>query len=317
MKIEISDDVHSRLETAAKSCGMDLSAFTDKVFNAALPLPSPDVVEEPSKVSSVAHWLGKVRKKIASGPKDGPKERFYFRGEPSCYPRLIPKLHRNSALLRAAYDCAGAPAVNIQMNVLGRMQRHTAQYHYDNTVIGKLDGFWEWMCIAQHHGYPTMLLDWTLNPLVALFFAIDDPNGKYEDHDARIWLMTLKPRDLRRDLTVHVGEDSISRGDASLASHIPPQRQVNLDNPLIVVPRILTRRIEAQAGRFVYWPHETGMDLTDPSNPNCPWQSLICYRISSKEKKRIREQLGLFRIHAGTMYADLDNYARYISDGGL
>lgn len=48
------------------------------------------------------------------------------------------------------------------------------------------EDYWALLALAQHHGYPTPLLDWTKSPYVALFFAFKDI--KKEEHDGFVRL---------------------------------------------------------------------------------------------------------------------------------
>lgn len=142
---------------------------------------------------------------------------------------------------------------------------------------------WEFLALARHHGVPTRLLDWTENPLAALFFAVENP----EQGDSAVWCYTYVEREKRLDTQAHPNPLVLDR----LVLYRPPH----------VHPRIWT-----QSGMFtVHPPHFKQMDE--------PWGlPPTRIRIPHDARPRLRVELQRLGVHRASLFPDLDGVGQHV-----
>ncbi len=106
------------------------------------------------------------------------------------------KIHRWRSAY--AYRGLGSKEYDLKTSLIrlggdySELERHIIRNFkkYSYRAIIEDDTIWHWLSIAQHHGLPTRLLDWTFSPYIALHFATANMN--MYDCDGVIWSVNYK-----------------------------------------------------------------------------------------------------------------------------
>jgi len=241
-------------------------------------------------------------------PSQGRLNKFFiFRGQTAAYGEKGERL--NPSVFR--YLDYASPDIEreIYTDFYNRIR-----FHPSLTI--DLNNPWELLCYAQHIGVPTRLLDWTINPLIAAYFAVEDGyKNRKELKDGIIFILNVTAFAAQHGEVERLGYRGVNISDLpqnhSFLKWLGAKR-TNRKNTLkgiqIIQPPLIDSRIQAQSALF-------SVDL-DSKNPHDSGfgASLAHFTIPAASKAQIKTQLYRMGIHAGAIYPDVNGLGRFLTD---
>jgi hypothetical protein len=225
---------------------------------------------------------------------------YAFRGLP-CSSHTL-----STSLARLAADKGDAAL--LEQSLL----RNFRKYAHTRASNG-VDSIWHWLALAQHHGLPTRLVDWTYSPFVSLHFATEDP-ASYT-HDGLVWCVNfvkahqLLPTPLRKLLDAE-HSDALTVEMLSVFESLDAFDALSSD-PFVafIEPPSLDDRILNQFALF-----------SIVSNPGADLEGWIAAHedlvrrvvVPAELKWEVRDKLDQANINERTLFPGLDGLSRWL-----
>lgn len=226
------------------------------------------VVHNSSSLAGFEEWIDKVK---------GKTDTTIYRGQRKNYP-LLPNICRNSET-----DL-------LLVNERGLLTAFKEKAPRCLQVVPKND--WEWLVVAQHHGLHTRLIDWSYDPYVALWFALE--KSKQDDSRPEVWVMNP----LKGDVIENFKNTRPFSG-----------QRTKVFNSSFGIPRL-----NAQKGCFVLFKHiENTRNGFVPLEKNKELRKRVGrIRIQNHSVTRIMKQLNAMGYNRDSLFPDIDRVAKLV-----
>ncbi len=236
---------------------------------------------------------------------DAQVDRMWFRGTRNVNYKLIPRAYWK--------ECAKQ-----EINLFSTFQSNSLAYLNKIPIDN-----WEWYFLMQHYGLPTRLIDWTENPLTALYFAITydgkiidktdgDAPGVFIMDPGKLNSITNKNKQENVALTIsngidnwlpqNIGDDFIVKSSDTF---------INNDFPIAVYPYRNNPRIIAQKGCFtIHGKEMIGINNILVQKGLGKWFDRI--EIDKNKIREIKKDLESICIDQSTYFPELSSVANDI-----
>ncbi len=164
----------------------------------------------------------------------------------------------------------------------------------------------------QHYGLPTRLLDWSLSPLVSLYFALEQEI----DISSKRVVWVIEPRTMNQQSIKFKGVIAPNNFKSSMIkNYLPKYLRNNNDNipkmPVAIELPLLNKRVTAQKGVFTM--HCFNAVSIDEYYRESKLKNIVKLKIRSEnDRYKLLEDLYALGFKEDDIYQDLNSLSRRI-----